>query len=423
MAVSLGTRKRRRIDAGLEDDSCHNNNNNRENRTLRKTKSLSEISSGQIQASGPDLTISTNSVFKVDTPPQEVNTETIGEGNIDNDVFNDSDNQTVADDIKSSDGAEGLDDVDVTEKSDNDPVLSASRESFDGTDYPAESNIETSTQQVLASCESDVGSDIPAGAIIETNFQQMPAQVELMEEKTSSQPNVIEIATPEHETQPDTVDVSTQEVLNDANTSSHEAHDASINRTMDQYTEMVLDDCSNCKELEKSVSHLLKELHDKNDAFIELLEEEQLLLKQTEDLKLQNEKLESVVMDTAARMRHSMEKNEEKDQVIGRLEEKIQELYERYDKENKLLQIQVKNHNEKEKMMSENLNHYMDENIKLKNEKKVLRTNSSDSTDGQTVHELSKLYKESTRFKQYVNNNFVMKTGRRKGRREIIDTS
>ena len=107
-------------------------------------------------------------------------------------------------------------------------------------------------------------------------------------------------------------------------------------------------------------------------------------------------------------MRRLMEENERKDMVLAKLEENFQKQLERYEsceKDNKLLTRQVENHNEKEKMMSENLIYYMDENIKLKNERKVIPTESSDGADGQR-----KLYQEFNRFKQYVNDNFLKKT-------------
>ena len=128
----------------------------------------------------------------------------------------------------------------------------------------------------------------------------------LLERFANSKKN-LSIGTPEHEGQPDTIDVLTQDVLNDANTSFQETHDSSINRTMEQYNAVVLDECTQCNELQNSVSSLMNELQEKNDSIIDLLEEQQLVLNNSEELKLQNEKLEAVVMQTAARMRSLME--------------------------------------------------------------------------------------------------------------------
>ena len=361
---------------------------------------MSELSSTRNNNSRTD----TNTGLEIDASIQDSQREAIAEVSVEGDVFADSEDQSFTNDLKPSDETE------VTERSDEVPILSESGDSNDGSDIPAESSIDISSQQLLASHESDVSSDSPAESIIENSTRQMQTQMEITDEKNPVQPNLINIGTPEHEGQPDTIDVLTQDVLNDANTSSHETHDSSLNRTMEQYNAAVLDECTKCDELQSSVSGLMNELQEKNDAIVELLEEQQFVLNHSEEIQSQNEKLETVVMQTAARMRSLMDEKERKDQVIEKLEEDIQKICEHYEKENKLLQIQVDNHNDKEKMMSENLNYYMDENVRLKNKRKVIPTDSSDSTDDEAAPAMSKLRKEFNRFKQYVDNNFVKKT-------------
>lgn len=399
MAVSLGTRKRRRIEAGLEYENC---NVNYKDRALRKTKSMSEISSTRIDNTRTD---STKTGLEIDGSIQDLQIEATVEVNAEGDVFADSEDQSCTDDLQPPDETE------VTEKIYEGSVMSDPGDPNDGSDIPAESSIETSSQQLLASCESNDSNDSPAKSIIEISPRLMQTQMEVTDEKNPVQPNVINIGTPEHEGQPDTIDVLTQDVVNNANTSFQETHDSSLNRTMDQYNAVVLDDeCTKCDDLQNSVSGLMNELQEKSDAIIELLEEHQFVLKHSEELKLQNDKLETIVMDSAARTRSLMEETERKDQVIEKLQEDIQKICEHYEKENKLLQIQVDNHDEKEKMMSENLNYYMDENIRLKNERKVIPSDSSDSTDDEAAPTISRLHKEFSRFKQYVDNNFVKKT-------------
>ena len=66
--------------------------------------------------------------------------------------------------------------------------------------------------------------------------------------------------------------------------------------------------------------------------------------------------------------------------------------------------------------MSENLTYYLDENTKLKNGKKAVITSnvdemtlteSGEEENEQALTELTRLSKELTRFKRYVNNNFI----------------
>ena len=93
---------------------------------------------------------------------------------------------------------------------------------------------------------------------------------------------------------------------------------------MEQYNAVVLDDeCTKCGDLQNSVSGLMNELQEKSEAIIELLEEHQFVLKHSEELKLQNDKLETIVMHSAARTRSLVEETERKDKVIEKLEEDI----------------------------------------------------------------------------------------------------
>ena len=59
---------------------------------------------------------------------------------------------------------------------------------------------------------------------------------------------------------------------------------------------------------------------------IEILEEQQLILKRSDELELHNKKLESVIMHSASRMRHMMEINERKDEAVEKLEEQLNNL-------------------------------------------------------------------------------------------------
>ena len=158
-------------------------------------------------------------------------------------------------------------------------------------------------------------------------------------------------------------------------------------------------------QLESSINSLLKELQEKNDTIVELLEEQQLVLKQAEEFQLHNQKLESIVMRTAGRMRNVLESNKRKDQVVEKLEMDIQNLQQRYEKESRLLQIQLDNHNEKEIMMSDNLTYYLDENTRLKNERRVASHNDKEISPSDSSGEekgqidIAKIYEELSRFK------------------------
>ena len=88
---------------------------------------------------------------------------------------------------------------------------------------------------------------------------------------------------------------------------------------------------------------------------VESLEEQQLLLKKMEELKLHNERLENVIMHTADRMWKMIDRCERKEEAVEKLEVQVRELHQRYEKENSLLQIQLDNQNEKGKMMSRGL--------------------------------------------------------------------
>ena len=144
-----------------------------------------------------------------------------------------------------------------------------------------------------------------------------------------------------------------------------------------------------------------------------MLEEQQLLIQKSEDMKLQNDMLESTIMKTAARIRKMIDSADRKDRIIGQLEQDIQTLQ----RENKLQQVQLDNHNEKEKMMSENLTHFMDENIRLKNKDKVpsLLADDAELEDSENrdtpviADEVKKLKNEIQRFKHYVNETFIKK--------------
>ena len=91
-----------------------------------------------------------------------------------------------------------------------------------------------------------------------------------------------------------------------------------------------------------------------------------MAIKRANDLTQQNEKLEQVIMSTAARMRELLEQNESKDEILRKLEENQLEVRTVYEKEINLLKIQVENYEEKEQSMSENLTYYMDETVRLK---------------------------------------------------------
>ena len=126
----------------------------------------------------------------------------------------------------------------------------------------------------------------------------------------------------------------------------------------------------------------MKELHEKNESIIVILEEQQLAIKSANDLVLQNEKLEAVIMNTAARMRELLEENENKDKILEKLEQNQLEVKDVYEKEINLLKIQVDNYEDKEQSMSENLIYYMDETVRLKNKLKV-GNDPSFSSDGE----------------------------------------
>ena len=203
-------RKRRRMEADLEYDSCHNNF---KDRTLRKTKSMSEIPAKRISSTIPDLTVSTNTGLKVQAAVQEVEVEAIVEKDVEGNVFADSEDHSLAADIKPSD------ETDVTKIINEDSSVLASGDSEDGSDIPVEFSIETTSPQLLASCESDNSSENPAESTIVTSSQQMQSQLDQADDKTPCQPNIIDIRTPEHESEPNTVEVLTQDILNDTNNS------------------------------------------------------------------------------------------------------------------------------------------------------------------------------------------------------------
>ena len=121
--------------------------------------------------------------------------------------------------------------------------------------------------------------------------------------------------------------------------SSHEVFDemnkqeTSMNRTMELYSETVLEECSHCRALETPHAEMVKELHEKNESVIMILEEQQLAIKHANDIASQNEKLEMVIMNTAARMRELIEENEQKDKILGKLEQNQQEVRDVNEKE------------------------------------------------------------------------------------------
>ena len=107
-----------------------------------------------------------------------------------------------------------------------------------------------------------------------------------------------------------------------------------------------------------------------------MLEEQQSAIKKAVMLKLQNEKLETVIMNTATRMREPLVENEKKDAILKQLEQNQNDVREIYEKEISLLKIQLDNHEEKEQTMNGNLVHYMDENVRLKNQLRVEKDRS-----------------------------------------------
>lgn len=272
-------RKRQRMEADLEYDNRHNNY---KDCIIRKTKSMSEIPAKGPCSTIPDLTVSTNAGVEVEASVPVVQVEAIVDMDAEGNVFEDAEELSLVADIETSDRADVAKEVS--------PVLGGHD---DGSDVPAD------------------GSDVPAG------------------DKSPCQPNIVDISTPEHEVEPDIVEVLTQDIMNETNTSFQETHKSSIITTMEQYNAVVLDECTHCNGMESSVNTLVKEVQEKNDAIVELLEEQQLVLKHSEELKLQKEKLESVMMHTAARMRHLIAENKKKDQVVAELEGKIQHLYAR----------------------------------------------------------------------------------------------
>ena len=92
-------------------------------------------------------------------------------------------------------------------------------------------------------------------------------------------------------------------------------------------------------------------------------------------------------MNTAARVRTLLESNKNKDVILKKLEENQLDVQAIYEKEISLLKIQLENHEDKEETMHENLVYYMDENVRLKNELKVVkeRCSGSDKEDSNGV--------------------------------------
>ena len=244
----MGSRKRRRTEAFHSD------------RMIRKTRSLSEMpcTNTQSETTESETTIQTNADASLQT------VEVVSEEETEKEVFAGAEEQATSGHIEPIERTE----VGVEEEE----LIKIDRESS----QPDLVNI--LTQEIIVDAAETTTAD--DGLDREREF-------EMTVENDTSLPIVLDLSTPE-----------VKETL----------VEASINKTMEQYNETVLDDCTHCRELEVAVKRVLNEVQEKDDAMVELLEEQQLLLKKSDELQLHNEKLENVLMHTASRMRQMKER-------------------------------------------------------------------------------------------------------------------
>ena len=250
-------RKRRRMDANLEYDSCCNNNY--KHRGLRKTKSMSALPLTQTNDIETDLTVKIDTGSEHEDSVQDVQRKDNLKENVEGNVFLESEDNSLSADHKASDN-EKIGDV---------STISASSGPKDSIDIHAE--IQHGSEHDVEPEVVDILTQEVLNEGAENSFQEKAdGDGDVFTISGSSDPNhSSDVLTEsqhetELETEPDLIDILTPEVLDDdSSTSFQENNDSSINRTMEQYNMTVLDECAHCKVMENSVKGLVTELQEK----------------------------------------------------------------------------------------------------------------------------------------------------------------